>query len=414
MDKKQLLTESKVFCMFPWMHLNVTPKGNIYPCCSSDYTTPFGSTKETTLAEAFNNDKMKDLRLKMVNGEKSDICTFCYKHEDAGPFSFRTYSIEHFGKRFDELMPLMQADGTMDEFRMHYMDIRFSNLCNFKCRTCGDEFSSSWALESSIERKKSNIKTNKIIPILKHVDDNKGLVLAEVIDQIDNIDLVYFAGGEPVITEEHYLMLEAMIRKGRRDIILRYNTNASSLKFKDYDLLDLWKNFDKIEVSCSIDHYGERAEWLRKGTEWGLIESNLLKFRDLDYVDFQMNTVFSIFNYLTVTELYEYLISKNIVRKDDWYHSLYLAVNPVYYCAQAMPKELKEVAKSKATMFINNASADFQGIKNLIGNAVSFADSADTWEEQRDTFLPLTNRIDKIRDEDFFKTFPELQVLSTL
>jgi radical SAM protein with 4Fe4S-binding SPASM domain len=67
MDKSFLLNESKVFCMFPWLHLNVTPKGDIYPCCSNDYKYPFANTKDSTLEQAFNNEKMKQLRLDMLN-----------------------------------------------------------------------------------------------------------------------------------------------------------------------------------------------------------------------------------------------------------------------------------------------------------------------------------------------------------
>ena len=110
MNKEFLLNESKVFCMFPWLHLNVTPKGDIYPCCSNNYTTPFGNTKEITLKQAFNSEKMKELRLDMLNERKNKICDFCYKHEEAGPYSFRNYSKEQFGKRFDEIVPTTQTD----------------------------------------------------------------------------------------------------------------------------------------------------------------------------------------------------------------------------------------------------------------------------------------------------------------
>ena len=119
-DKDYLLNESKVFCMFPWLHLNVTPKGDIYPCCSNDYTKPYGNTKTISLKEAFNNDKMKNLRLDMLNERKNEICTFCYKHEEAGPHSFRNYSKEQFAKHFDELVPTTKEDGTVEEFKMHY------------------------------------------------------------------------------------------------------------------------------------------------------------------------------------------------------------------------------------------------------------------------------------------------------
>lgn len=407
MNKDFLLNESKTFCMFPWVHLNVTPKGDIYPCCSNDYTQPFGNTKEITLKQAFNSPKMKELRLDMLNERKNKICDFCYKHEEAGPHSFRNYSKEHFGKYFDEVVPTTQSDGTVDEFKMRYFDIRFSNICNFKCRTCGSEFSSQWGAEM---QKNYDPKH----PIVIHADDGKGDLLREVLTQVEHIDLAYFAGGEPLITDEHYTILEEMIRLGRTDITLRYNTNASNIKYKKHDVLELWKHFKKIELSCSIDHYGERAEWLRHGTDWGKVESNLLTFRELDYVVFQMNTVFSIFNYPTIGEFYQYLKDKNIVRKEDWYHSLYLAVHPDYYCAKSLPKELKEIAAPKALAWAENNKNDSTSLSRLVTDAVNFASDTHSWANVKDKFLMHTGSIDRIREENFWKVFPELNKLQEL
>ena len=405
-DKNNLLNESKVFCMFPWMHLNVTPKGDIYPCCSNNYSSPFGNTKTMTLKEAFNSEKMKELRLNMLTGQESKICEFCYKHEKAGPYSFRTYSKEHFSKYFDDVVPFTHIDGSVDDFKMRYFDIRFSNICNFKCRTCGAEFSSQWAKENQIHDKNH--------PIIFHADDSRGDLLEEVLTHIDHIDLAYFAGGEPLITDEHYIMLEEMIRKNKTDIVLRYNTNASNIKYKKHDILDLWKRFKKIELSCSVDHYGSRAEWLRHGTDWGKVESNLLLFRDLEYVSFQINTVFSIFNYLTLGEFYDYLKSKSIVRNGDWHHSLYLAVHPSYYSAKSMPKEIKFVAKEKIKNFIVDNLETYNLLGRLTTDAMNFADEVDTWKDNKSIFLQHTRSVDKIRGEDFFSVFPELSKLNSL
>ena len=407
MNKNHLLNESKVFCMFPWVHLNVTPKGDIYPCCSNNYTEPFGNAKNTSLKEAFNNEHMKQLRLNMLSETPSKICEFCYKHEQAGPFSFRNYSKEQFSSRFDEVVPNTQADGTVEDFRMHYFDVRFSNICNFKCRTCGSEFSSQWGAEM-------NKHYDKTHPIVIHADNHKGNLLNEVLSQIEYIDLAYFAGGEPLITDEHYTILEEMIRVGRTDITLRYNTNASNIKYKNHDILDLWKHFKKVELSCSVDHYGDRAEVLRKGTDWGKVESNLLTFRNLDYVSFQINTVFSIFNYSTIGEFYNYLKSKDIVRSNDWYHSLYLAVHPEYYCAKSLPRELKDLAKVQAQEFIAANGDQYQSLTRLVSEAINFADESDAWEQNKQAFLMHSKSLDKIRNEDFLKVFPELRRLETL
>jgi sulfatase maturation enzyme AslB (radical SAM superfamily) len=393
--------------MFPWLHLNATPKGDVYPCCSNNYSEPFGSTKENTLEEIFNSPKMKELRLDMLNERKNNICDFCYKHEEAGPHSFRSYSKTHFSKYFDEVVPTTLEDGTVPDFKMRYFDIRFSNICNFKCRTCGSEFSSQWATDMQKHFDPSH-------PIVIHVDDNTGNVLDEVLEHIDYIDLAYFAGGEPLITDEHYTMLEAMIRKGRTDITLRYNTNASNIKYKKHDILELWKHFNKIELSCSIDHYGSRAEYIRKGTDWGKVESNLLTFRELDYIDFQINTVLSIFNVLTLDDFYTYLYSKDIIRKHDWYHSLYLAVHPNYYCAKSLPKELKLIATQKLNSWYNNHKDDETCVPRLMTEGNSFMNESHNWSQYKNKFFMHTNSIDNIRGESLWEVFPELSKLQDL
>lgn len=404
LDKDYLLNESKTFCMYPWTHLNATPLGNIFPCCSNDYTAPMGNTKDMTLAEAFNSDYMKGLRLDMLNERKHEICNFCYAHESAGPHSFRKYSIEHFGKYFDESLAMTHTDGTVDEMKMRYFDIRFSNICNFKCRSCGSEFSSQWALEDK--------KTwNPDGPVILHVDKEEGGVLQEILDQVDHIDIAYFAGGEPLITPEHYVILEELIRKGKTDTVLRYNTNASTVSYKDKDIFDLWKHFDKVEVSCSIDHFGQRAEMMRHGTDWGRVETNLKKFRSLDYISFQMNTVLSIMNYYTLHEFFEYMNGVGLFDYDkDFYNSLYLAANPKYYCAQALPKKLKQQAAQK---LMSGYQGD-RAVDQLIKSGVDFAALDDTWDEVKKDFFHMTYRLNKLRGEDFFEVFPELKQLQDM
>lgn len=390
--------------MYPWTHLNATPLGNIFPCCSNDYTAPMGNTKDMTLNEAFNSDFMKGLRLDMLNERKHEICNFCYAHEDAGPHSFRRYSIEHFGKYFDESMAMTHEDGTVDEMRMRYFDIRFSNICNFKCRSCGSEFSSQWALEDK--------KTwNPDGPVVIHVDEEKGGVLGEILEQIEYIDIAYFAGGEPLITPEHYVILEELIKLGKTDTVLRYNTNASTVSYKDKDIFDLWKHFDKVELSCSIDHFGQRAELMRHGTDWGRVERNLKTFRSLDYVSFQMNTVLSIMNYYTLHEFFEYMNGVGLFDYDkDYYNSLYLAANPKHYCAQALPKHMKKIAADK---LMSGYKSD-RAVDQLIKSGVEFASLNDTWEDVKKDFFHMTYRLNKLRGEDFFKVFPELQELQDM
>jgi hypothetical protein len=137
-------------------------------------------------------------------------------------------------------------------------------------------------------------------------------------------------------------------------------------------------------------------------------------FRDLEQVEFSMNTVFSMFNYPMIGEFYQYLKDKGVVRAEDWYNSLYLAVHPSYYSAKSLPKELKIVAAEKALKFANKFEGDKTSLSRLITDAINFANESDTWADNKAIMMQHTASIDKIRDEDFWKIFPELNRLRDL
>jgi hypothetical protein len=127
-----------------------------------------------------------------------------------------------------------------------------------------------------------------------------------------------------------------------------------------------------------------------------------------------MNTVFSIFNYMTIGDFYQYLQEKNIVRREDWYHSLYLAVHPDYYSAKSLPKSLKPIAQEKALKWAEANDSGNTCLPRLVRDAVNFANDGDGWSQVREKFLGHTRSLDRIREESFWKTFPELNKLSEL
>ena len=400
--KNDHLNNSKTFCMFPWMHMNVTPKGNIYPCCSSDYVEPFANTKDSTLAQAFNNDKMRQLRLDMLAGRKNEACTFCYKHEESSPHSFRKYSIEHFSHLYDDLVPNTNSDGSVDKFNMAYFDVRFSNICNYKCRTCGGEFSSQWAQE---EKQHDNRESN--FRVIQHADST-GKLLQEILDQIPHMELAYFAGGEPLITDEHYTILTEMISSGAcKNITLRYNTNMSNFKYKKFDIIDMWSNFKRVEVSASIDHYGPRAEYIRHGTDWNTVYNNLKQIRDIEFVDYQFNCVLSNLNYATLGDFFKYMINNDLLRKHD-HISVYHLLNPSFFSAQSLPTHIKDIGTQKLQNVVDQIKEEFWCTQH-IESAIKFVNQHHTWQENKQQFIHNINRRDTFRKENFSQSLPELK-----
>lgn len=401
----KLIETGSTFCMIPWIHLHTSPTGIAAPCCiakSCGSDEGVGNSRKQNLMEIVNSDKMKYLRLDMMEGMRNAECTNCYAHEEQGVSSFRKMVNEEFKEYYDDVINHTNPDGSLSKFKMRYFDIRFNNICNFKCRTCGSGFSTQWEQEDL----KHKVPFAKIIP-----KNNNPEFLEDVINQIDHMKTAYFAGGEPLITEEHYILLEEMIRRKKTDIHLRYNTNLSNIKFKDKDLLSLWKHFtNRIDVYASIDHYGERAEYIRHGTDWALVESNFITVKKTPYINLQTNTVLSVFNCLTFYEFWSYLIDKDLYMPKDSTYSVYNMATPPHLTCHILPQEYKEKAKEsmeKAIKLMKFKGFDQWKVKQL-EDTIPWIFANNTWEQHKKEFRTETKRLDSIRGESFTKTFPEL------
>ena len=406
MNKEFLQNQSKVFCILPWIHLHTTPSGQALPCCiSSQRIKDFGNTNDSSIIEIMNGSHMKQMRMNMITEVENPSCSQCYIFEKQGIRSFRQSANDEFSNFFDETVPYTQEDGAMPEFKMRYFDIRFSNICNFKCRTCGSEYSSQWELEDI----KNKVGYAKIIP-----KNNSSKLVEEILSHIDHIDTAYFAGGEPLITEEHYILLEEMIRRNKTNVKLRYNTNLSNFKFKDKDIVSLWKNFKhKISLSASMDHYGERAEYIRHGTNWSVVEENLKIVNGLDFINTQINTCVSVFNFLTLDKFYLYLIEKGLYKPGSHGNSLYNIQGPLELTSKVLPVELKLLGKNnilelKRLMKSYNFNDSYF---SQFDTTINWAESENTWELYRIYFQSEIKRLDSIRGENFINVFPELKTL---
>jgi MoaA/NifB/PqqE/SkfB family radical SAM enzyme len=250
-----LLKDSKTFCIYPWIHLHAYPTGEAYPCCHAEMAYPVGNCRHKTLEEIYYDAPMRELRKDMLAERMNPACGRCYEQEESGFFSGRKSANKHHGhhiKRID--------DG---KFQMSYWDVRFSNLCNLSCRSCGHIFSSSWYQDQAALAGPSWTENNKALNIAGR---NKDDMWEQLLPHIDYVEQIYFAGGEPLMMEEHYRILDELERRGRFDVRLIYNTNFTQTKLKDRVVFDYWRKFDSVAVGASLDAMGPRAEYIRKGT----------------------------------------------------------------------------------------------------------------------------------------------------
>lgn len=336
---------SESFCVLPWIHLNTWPNGNVYPCCLTDWREDIGNLKDNTMEELWNGDTMKSIRKDMLEGKQHHSCRKCYQQEKNTLDSTRTSSNRNFEHLIPNVTDNTSADGHNDDFKLLYWDFRFSNLCNMKCRMCGSFLSSKW-WEDEVKIYGGSPLPKAIINVNDYSKKNIDTYLDEFIESVEEI---YFAGGEPLLMEEHYYILQKLVEVGNTNLRLRYNTNLGYLKFKKYDNIEMWKPFieqdyGNVTIFASIDGFGKNAEYSRKGTKWNVIEENVKKCLDAN-INFHVSCTTNIFNVMYIPEFYEHMKSLGV---EHWnIHLNNILTNPHHYNINILPDELKQEVKKR-------------------------------------------------------------------
>jgi MoaA/NifB/PqqE/SkfB family radical SAM enzyme len=395
-----LLTKSKTFCIYPWIHLHAYPTGEAYPCCHAEMAYPVGNTHFKSLEEIYRDAPMRELRKDMLNERPNPACGRCYEQEESGFFSGRKSANKHHGhhvKRIDD-----------DKFQMSYWDIRFSNLCNLSCRSCGSIFSSSWFQDQAILAGPEWASNNKA---LTFAGKNRTDIWEQLIPHLDYVEQIYFAGGEPLMMEEHYNILDELERRGRFDVRLIYNTNFTQIKLKNRTVFDYWKKFKSVAVGASLDAMGPRAEYIRKGTDWAVVEHNRRQMLEIcPDVDFYISPTLSILNAWHLPDFHRSWVEQGLLKPQDL--NVNILQNPEFYRIDIAPASYKETIRIKFEQHLEwlrpldpllRATVGFESALNFMSATDNSALISKFWEK--------TDQLDAIRKENLLEIIPELQTL---
>ena len=399
---KKLIFENKTFCMYPWIHLHAFPTGEAYPCCNTEMNESIGNTRHDTLNEIWNGAPMRDVRNKMLAAQKIKGCTRCYEQEDNGFFSMRMSANKHFGHH------IALTDNPNPPMKMIYWDIRFSNLCNLRCRSCGHIFSSNWYDDQVKLAGPEWASRNTRINFAGRSEDD---IWEQLEPQIDNLEQVYFAGGEPLIMEEHYRLLNELIKRGRTDVRLIYNTNFNQLTFKKTNVLELWRKFDSVSVGASLDAMGSHAEYIRKGTKWSQVENNREQMLQIcPNVDFYISPTLSIMNALHLPQFHREWVNRGFLKPQDL--NINILQDPPHYRIDALPHQYKmdiqeayakHIDWLKPQDHLKRATTGFESAINFM--------MGDDKSHLLQQFKEKTAQLDTIRHENILDAIPELRYL---
>lgn len=453
---------SKTFCALPWMHLSTRPDGNMRVCCTANASS-VGATNDkeyggqvgvlrredgvpanlnnADLMSSWNNSYMKNVRKQMLNGEKPPSCLKCYKEEDAGHNSKRMWETDYWLNRYslEDMIGETKEDGSIPP-KIRYLDLRMGSKCNLACVMCSPHDSSLWVKDWNAVYPKIENKTLKNTMSW----DNKGKVHGagynwhknndifwdQLYEQIPHMYQLYFAGGESTIIEEHYTLLEEVVRRGYApQIELRYNSNAIEMPDR---LFELWSKFKRVRFHYSIDSIGEMNDYIRYPSKWDhTVKQFHLLDNTEDKVEVTVACAVQALNIYYIPDFIKWKLEQNFKKINFWpfgagminYHFVYW---PGQLNVKSLPQWFKDKTKEKYENFYPWLEQNWEkatgvkqssitkeefmnasyGIKRLQG-MIKFMMSED-WSVRMPEFREYLNKLDEYRGTNFCKTFPEM------
>lgn len=443
---------SCTFCPLPWNSINLRNNGDLRICCNTNsYSpqrgimrkedgTPYNAGRDDW-NEARNAELLKEVRVSMMKGEWHPECERCRQEENNGIRSRREYENEDWGKWFgdislENMLPITQEDGTIDPQKqdVEFIDIRYGNFCNLKCRMCGPTDSHTWYEDHVKLTGRTHYKdTHEKIELSKN---DKGRWSTSQYDWFqqnnvywDNFEKyapyskkIYIVGGEPLIIDEHTESLERLVASGRAGKVrLEYNTNLTMVPTK---LIKLWEQFKQVRIGVSIDGVGDVFDYQRTPAKWSSVYRNMQRLEEAD-VNLKAWYAFTVTPY-NVFHFPEFMRWKLEESGLDSYNPVtgprpivthHMCHSPKYYNVKVLPPELKQqVVEHYNTFRVWIQSTDYndhikQSFEKLLDGVQKFMLSEDYSEQWLPEFVKTTRRLDEIRNQNVLDIVPQYKDL---
>jgi len=435
-------------CLAKWTQVTLQLQSGHNHSCHHPRTHKISEKEIARNPSALHNTQYKKLRRReMLTGKRPEECDYCWGVEDnSDRFSDRVFkSNESWSKpHFDEIV---NQDWRQD-FNPRYVEVAFSNACNFKCSYCGPPYSSTWMNE--IKQHGAYPTTDKFNGMEGMIAENKVPILHK--DPNPYVDAFWkwwpelyrdlhtfrITGGEPMLAKDTWKVLDYIIDEPNPNKDLNFAIN-SNLGLGD-DMIDkLIGKINKIEdedrvnefiIFTSVDTWGEQAEYIRNGLEFNRIWDNMNKI--LEKCPRVNLTIMSTYNALSVPN-YDKLIEgvydlKNRYGSTDryWNSAVFLDSSylryPTHQTAQILPEEWSLKVFQQAQLMDYYAAPSFEakhiGYSDIetqkVKRIYDWMSSSKTIDSniinrQRYNFGKMFQEHDKRRGTDFCKTFPELE-----
>ena len=441
------------FCPLPWNSINLRNNGDLRICCNTNsYSpkrgimtkedgTPYNAGKDDW-NEARNAELLKEVRVSMMKGEWHPECTRCKKEEESGMRSRREYENDDWGKysgdiSLEKMLPITEEDGTLDTSKqdIEFMDIRYGNFCNLKCRMCGPTDSHKWYDDFVKTTGRTHYKdTHETIQLTKNA---KGKWHTDQYDWFQDNDIywdnfekyapdakkLYIVGGEPLIIDEHQESLERLVASGKAGKIqLEYNTNLTMVPDR---LVHLWEQFKQIRIGVSIDGIGDVFNYQRTPAKFDAVYKNMMTLQNNERINLKAWFAYTVtpMNVFHTADFMKWKLTESGLDKFNPITgprpviTHHMCHSPKYYNVKVLPQYLKDqVAEHYQEHKDWVLTTDFSGkvkdnfIKVLTG-IEKFMMSEDYSKEHLEPFIYTTKKLDELRKQNILDIVPQYKEL---
>jgi hypothetical protein len=225
------------------------------------------------------------------------------------------------------------------------------------------------------------------------------------------VEQIYFAGGEPLLIEQHYAVLNELIEQGRTDVSLVYNTNMSELRLGRLDVLALWSRLKNIYVGVSVDGTGARGELIREGMSWTDFVANVSAVKQrCPHVRIGFSVTVSVLNVWALPELYRDLLALNCGGEQSV--DFNLLQEPRHYSVQILPNVIKREIRRRLEGSWHTGPNDGAGaidgsIQGGVRDVINYMMAEDR-TDLIESFRSVTLRLDTMRNKSTAAVCPEL------
>lgn len=394
------------YCINAYKGIRCTNSGHMGMCCKSEMllTEEDGSYCQIDthdFKQAMHSNLAVEIRNALDNGIRHPNCKKCWDEEDDGFPSKRVLdnnrALQSWGEEFinDKIVEPV------------FVELNLGSFCNLKCRTCGPWSSSRWIQEEFdlLQLRGEEVTKEEYMEEVKNYQGNysdDSPAWENIRKNLSTYKEIDIYGGEPFLVARQWQILRESIDLGyAKDQILHFNTNGTQYNPENIELL---KHFKQVRISLSIDAIENKFEYMRHPANWDEVSKNIELFLTLQkehsHISVSACVTVGILNVMFIPETIKHFNSIGLHYHTNMLHQ------PDHYNIRNIPNNIKNIIIEK----LESAKNDFKDSYDIdrLEQLCEILRKSNPIEEEWKRFIVYTSHKDKLRDETFAETFPEL------